>query len=75
MEEDVSDRIWAFSGQAKHVVLERIARTNPKRYLVEKRYNYTMPGGRKISGKIDLYDLETKILYDWKNQCLEIHAG
>jgi len=66
MEEDVSDRVWAFSGQVKHVVLERIAKTDPVRYLVEQRFDFTMPGGRKISGKIDLLDTHTKILYDWK---------
>ena len=65
--EDVSDRVWAFQGQTKHVVLERIAKTNPERYLVEHRFETVMPGtGAKVSGKIDLYDKETKILYDWK---------
>lgn len=66
LEEDASERVWRLSGQARHVVLERIARTNPERYLVEQRFETTMPGGKKISGQIDLYDCEKKILYDWK---------
>lgn len=66
IEEDVSDRVWALSGQARHVVLERIAKSNPIRYIVEHRFETTMPGGATISGQIDLYDSETKILYDWK---------
>lgn len=68
LEEDVSERVWAFQGQTKHIVLERIARTNPERYLVEQRFEAVLPGGRKISGKIDLFDQETQILYDWKEQ-------
>jgi hypothetical protein len=67
MVEDVSDRVWAFQGQTKHVVLERIARTNPNRYHVEKRFETIMPGtGARISGQIDLYDRQDHILYDWK---------
>jgi hypothetical protein len=67
--EDVSDRVWAFQGSTKHVVLERIAKTNPERYLVEYRFETVMPGtGAKISGKIDLFDkqLGSRTLYDWK---------
>lgn len=64
---DVSDMVWAFQGQTKHVVLERIAKTQPDRYLVEHRFETTMPGtGAKISGKIDLFDLSDGTLYDWK---------
>jgi hypothetical protein len=65
--EDVSDRVWAFQGQTKHVVLERIARTNPGRYIVEQRYDTIMPGTKaKISGQIDLFDKDDNSLYDWK---------
>lgn len=66
--EDISERVWAFAGQTKHVVLERIARTNPDRYLVEERFTATTPGGKKISGKIDLFDFSDGTLYDWKEQ-------
>lgn len=65
--EDASDRVWAFQGQTKHVVLERIARTDPDRYIVERRMEAVMPGtGGKISAKLDLYDRKDKTLYDWK---------
>ena len=74
IEEDVSDRVWRFQGQTKHVVLERIARskltdsTYPQgRYLVEQRFDTIMPvTGAKISGQIDLFDLKDGTLYDWK---------
>jgi len=66
LEEDASDRVWALQGQAKHVVFERIAKTNPGRYIVEQRYEVTMPGGVTISGQIDLFDKDDGTLYDWK---------
>lgn len=66
IEEDVSDRLWAFAGQTKHVVLQRIAESDPVRYLAEERFSVDIPGGVKVSGKIDLYDFKTQILYDWK---------
>ena len=67
MSEDASERVWRFQGQTKHVVLERIAKTHPSRYVVEERFETIMPGtGAKISGKIDLYDFHDQTLYDWK---------
>lgn len=66
LEEDCSDRVWALQGSAKHVVFERIARTNPERYIVEQRFATTMPGGVTISAQMDLYDKDTRILYDYK---------
>lgn len=68
LETDVCDRIYALMGQAAHVVLERAALVNPD-YLVEKRYStvVTLDGkDYKISGQLDLYDPETKTLWDWK---------
>lgn len=65
--EDVSDRVWRFQGQTKHIVLERIARTDPHRYIVETRHEATMPDtGALISGQIDLLDKNDGTLYDWK---------
>ncbi len=67
--EDVSERVWAFQGQTKHIVLERIAKADPKRYVVEQRFETVMPTtGAKISGQIDLFDkqLGSRTLYDWK---------
>lgn len=64
--EDVSERVWAFAGQTKHIVLERIAKSDPKRYLAEHRFDAALPGGKTISGKIDLFDFKDATLYDWK---------
>ena len=67
MSEDASERVWRFQGQTKHIVLERIAKANPARYLVEQRMEATMPGtGAKISAKFDLLDKQDGTLYDWK---------
>jgi len=67
IEQDVSDRVWAFQGSTKHIVLERIAKTDPTRYRVEERLEFVMPGtGAKISAKFDLFDRLDKTLYDWK---------
>jgi hypothetical protein len=67
MTEDASERVWRFQGQTKHIVLERIAKAKPARYLVEQRLEAIMPGtGAKISAKFDLYDLQDFTLYDWK---------
>jgi hypothetical protein len=67
MVEDVSDRVWRLQGSVKHIILERIARTNPERYVVEQRYDTIMPGtGARISGQIDLYDKQDGTLYDYK---------
>lgn len=63
--EDASELVWRLSGQAKHVILERIAKQNPDRYVVEKRL-YADIGGKRIAGQLDLYDRETKTLYDYK---------
>lgn len=66
MEEDVSDRVWRFAGQTKHIVLQQIGMADPDRYLVEERFSATTPGGKKVSGKIDLFDFKDGTLYDWK---------
>jgi hypothetical protein len=65
MEEDASERVWRLSGQAKHMVLERIGKQNPTRYRIEERL-YTEFEGFKLSGQIDLLDREDSTLYDWK---------
>lgn len=67
MVEDVSDRVWAFQGQTKHIVLERIARANPERYLVEQRHEAFVPRvNSRISAMADLFDKHDLTLYDWK---------
>jgi hypothetical protein len=67
MSEDASERVWRFQGQTKHIVLERIAKADPARYMVEQRLEAVMPGtGAKISAKFDLFDRNDATLYDWK---------
>lgn len=65
--EDVAQRIYALSGQSKHVVLERAAeRCDEYEYLAEKRF-YIEREGKTIGGQIDLlHDRASGILYDWK---------
>lgn len=36
------------------------------RYLIEKRFKYTTRSGKIISGGIDLYDKEERVLHDYK---------
>jgi len=60
--EDASDRIFALVGQAIHTVLERAA---DARYIVEKRY-FAKFGDITIGGQIDVFDLQTAMLSDYK---------
>lgn len=66
MERDVSSMLPSILGQAIHAVLERGAR--PGIDIIEKRY-FADIAGVKLGGKIDLYDPETKTLYEYKS-CL-----
>lgn len=61
IEVDVADRIWAIFGTAVHSILEQQETTGFK----EERVTYDM-NGRKITGKMDLYDLEEKQIDDYK---------
>lgn len=66
LSEDVTDLIYSLSGQALHVVLERAAEfCEGYKLLTEERF-YITREGKTIGGQIDLYDVEAKILYDWK---------
>lgn len=65
IEEDASDRVWSMSGSARHALLEDTARVNPERYIAEHRFYLTILG-KKVGGQIDLYDRESKTLYDYK---------
>jgi len=64
--EDASNCMWRLASSAKHVILQYAAQKNPDRYIVEHRFEGIMPGGTKISGRIDLYDKEDHFLYDYK---------
>lgn len=64
--EDVCERIYALSGQSKHVILERAAEyCDEYEFFAEKRF-YIKRHGKKIGGQIDLYDKTDCVLWDWK---------
>lgn len=63
--EDALDRVWALSGRAKHYIFEQAAMTDPERFITEVRF-YGEFDGATVGGQIDLYDKQTKTLYDWK---------
>lgn len=63
MSEDASDRIFSLIGQGIHSILERAA---SNRYIVEERFGLKTASGVTVSGRIDLFDQETKALQDWK---------
>lgn len=66
LSEDVTDLIYSLSGQSKHVVLERAAEfCEQYKFLAETRF-YITRKGKTIGGQIDLYDVNEKVLYDWK---------
>jgi hypothetical protein len=73
--EDISERFWSMSGNAKHYILEKIAKQNPERYIAEVRY-YIEIDGWKIGGKLDLFDKEKGQLWDYKEtSCWKIAFG
>lgn len=65
IEMDVSFRVWSMSGSAKHYLLQEIAEKEPERYIAEQRY-YIEVFGKILGGQLDLYDKQTKTLYDYK---------
>lgn len=62
IEEDVSDRIFSLLGRSVHTILQNAA---SDRYLVETRL-FLEHDGLRISGQIDLYEIEACKLQDWK---------
>lgn len=66
---DPLDNTFILFGKAIHALLEREALLNDgnyhKRYIIEERYYDTLDGVQ-ISGQIDLYDIQTKTLWDFK---------
>lgn len=65
LETDVSSCIKSFVGNSIHRELEEAAKDLPG-YVVEKRF-YIEVDGVKIGAKIDLFDISSGILYDWKS--------
>lgn len=62
---DVTELAWRLSGQAKHVIFERVAKQDPDRYVAEQRYTMAC-AGTVISGQLDLLDKDEQVLYDYK---------
>ena len=61
MSEDVSDRIWAIEGTVFHKVLEE---NNPGAFT-EERFELKV-GSKTVTGQVDLYDMERKMIVDYK---------
>ena len=61
---DPADQVASVLGTAVHAQWEKCLKSNP-RYIVEERF-YREIDGYKIGGQIDLYDKETKTLWDTK---------
>lgn len=59
--EDVSDRIWAIYGKVAHKMLEHETDTS----VAEERLTAKV-GGMTITGRMDLYDLATHVIDDYK---------
>lgn len=73
--EDVADRIYALSGQSKHVILERAAEfCEEYEFFAERRF-YITRHGKKIGGQIDLYDKNDCVLWDWKETSVYVSYG
>ena len=59
--EDVSDRIWAIYGKVAHKLFEHETETS----VAEERLKATV-NGITITGRMDLYDLSTHVIDDYK---------
>lgn len=67
LEIDASTKVAIIIGQGTHSIVERAAR--PDIDICEKRYfaEFLVDGKLyKVSAQIDLYETDTRILYDWK---------
>lgn len=63
--DDVSDRLWALFGTAVHKLLEE---ANPNAFTEEhfEKLIETENGSVTVTGQVDLYDMENKIVTDYK---------
>lgn len=61
IEIDVADCVWQIWGSAVHLIFEK---AGIEGFTEEK---FTVPvSNSKVMGRVDLYDLENEIVYDWK---------
>jgi len=65
---DVSDRVYTMMGSAIHYVLEETFSDSDSHITEARHYREIIfeRNGYIIGGQIDLYDLESKRLWDWK---------
>jgi hypothetical protein len=58
---------WMVNSADPKTQLGELLKMLPKdRYLIEKRFKYTTKSGKIITGGIDLYDKEERVLHDYK---------
>ena len=63
--EDATARIWSLLGSATHKVIESAIEEDTESFISERRFFAELDGVR-ISGQCDVYDKETKTVYDLK---------
>ena len=61
IEVDVADCVWQIWGTAVHLIFERAGIEG----FVEERFEVPVSNS-KVTGRVDLYDLQNEIVYDWK---------
>ena len=61
LEDDVSNRVWALFGTATHSLLEEDGETS-----FSEEFLSIQIGEKKLTGKMDLYDMATKVITDYK---------
>lgn len=64
LEDDVSNRIWALFGTAVHALLEKDGETTFAEEFLSVEYPQF---GKRVTGRLDCYDMETGTVYDYKN--------
>ena len=58
---DASESIWQIFGTAVHAIFEKAGIEG----FAEEKFEVPVSNS-KVTGKVDLYDLQNEILYDWK---------
>ena len=61
IEIDVADCVWQIWGTAVHLIFEKAGIKG----FTEEKFEFPVSNS-KVTGKVDLYDLENEIVYDWK---------
>lgn len=61
IEIDVADCVWQIWGSAVHLIFERAGIEG----FTEEKFSVPVSNS-KVTGRVDLYDLENETVYDWK---------